>query len=136
MVGKRITESFSVEGQISLDQVSEIAAAGFKSLMCNRPDAEEPGQIPVGDIQAAAEAAGMTFYHVPVISGQVTQQNVDDFKSVLETAAAPMFAYCRSGTRCTVLWSLAEKESRPTSEILSLTAEAGYDMSGVMAQFA
>ena len=95
-------------GQITADQVAEIKAAGFKSVICNRPDGEQPGQPTAAEIKAAVEAAGLTFRHIPVISGQITGENVDDQAAALDELEGPVFAYCRSGARCTNLYALIQ----------------------------
>lgn len=106
---RQITEDYSVSPQISVDDVKLIKEAGFKSLICNRPDNEDPGQPGHDEIQKAAEAAGMTFRWIPVISGQMTAQNVEDQATALEELETPVFAYCRSGTRCTNLYAAIQQ---------------------------
>ena len=133
MLGKTITNNYSVEGQITPDQTAKIAAAGFKSIMCNRPDDEEPDQTHFSAIALAAKKYGMSAVHLPVVSGKITQDNVATFTKMIADLPSPVFAYCRSGTRCTVLWSLMENGKRPANEILERTAGAGYDMSHMLA---
>ncbi len=102
-----ITPDYSVSGQIGVEDVAEIATQGYRAIMCNRPDGESPGQTPASEIGAAAEAAGLAFVFVPVISGQITQTNVDDFAAALRDLPGPVLAYCRSGARCQNLHALA-----------------------------
>ncbi|WP_144378310.1 TIGR01244 family sulfur transferase [Mesorhizobium amorphae] len=106
---RQISDAYSVSPQISVEDVAAIKAAGFKSVICNRPDNEDPGQPSAGEIKAAVEAAGLEFRWVPVISGQMTAQNVDDQAEALETLPGPVFAYCRSGTRCTNLYAAVQQ---------------------------
>ncbi|WP_269931681.1 TIGR01244 family sulfur transferase [Aminobacter sp. HY435] len=101
---RQITEEYSVSGQIEPDEVAAIKAAGFKSVICNRPDNEQPGQPSADSVKAAVEAAGLTFRYIPVISGQMTGDNVADMADALDEMEGPVFAYCRSGTRCTNLY--------------------------------
>ncbi|TIP97978.1 MAG: TIGR01244 family phosphatase, partial [Mesorhizobium sp.] len=75
---RQISEDYSVSGQIQPDEVAAIKAAGFKSVICNRPDDEQPGQPSADTVKAAVEAAGLAFRYIPVISGQITAQNVED----------------------------------------------------------
>lgn len=102
---RQITENYAVSPQISVADVALVKQAGFKSVICNRPDDEDAGQPPHAEIQAAVEAAGMQFRWVPVISGQMTPENVADQAAALEELPEPVFAYCRSGTRCTNLFA-------------------------------
>ena len=83
-----------------------IKAAGFKSIICNRPDNEQPGQPSAAEIRRAAEAAGLSFRHVPIISGQpATGDDVAAMAQALDELEGPVFAYCRSGTRSTNLFA-------------------------------
>jgi sulfide:quinone oxidoreductase len=104
----QITEDYSVSPQIAVEDVAEIARLGFRTLMCNRPDAEDPGQPDFARIAAAAEAHGLVVSHVPVQSGGITPQDVDAFRAAMAELPRPVFAYCRSGTRSQNLWRLAE----------------------------
>ena len=102
---RQITDDYSVTGQISPDDLPVIKAAGFKSIICNRPDNEQPGQPSAAEISRAAEAAGLSFRHVPIISGQpVTDDDVAAMAQALDELEGPVFAYCRSGTRSTNLF--------------------------------
>jgi uncharacterized protein (TIGR01244 family) len=85
-------------------------AAGFKSVICNRPDEEHPGEASTaGEVEAAAKAAGLEFRYIPVISGQITSENVEDQAAALDVMPSPVFAYCRSGARCTNLHGLVQQ---------------------------
>jgi sulfide:quinone oxidoreductase len=107
MQAKEISESFTVSGQIRAEDVPKIAAQGFRSILCNRPDGESPDQPDYAEIEAAARAAGLAIAHVPVVSGQITEEDVEAFKASIAELPAPVFAYCRSGARCQTLWTLA-----------------------------
>lgn len=102
-----ITPDFSASPQITPADVAEIAALGFRSILCNRPDDEDPGQTPFAAIDAAAAEHGLVSAHVPVVSGQISDENVDDFRAAIADLPRPVLAYCRSGTRCQNLWRLA-----------------------------
>jgi uncharacterized protein (TIGR01244 family) len=106
---RQISEDYAVSGQIQPEEVAAIKAAGFKSVICNRPDDEQPGQPSADSVKAAVEAAGLTFRYIPVISGQITAQNVEDQAEALDELEGPIFAYCRSGARCTNLFGLIQQ---------------------------
>lgn len=105
---KNIANGFSVTGQIKAEQVKEIAAQGFRSLVCNRPDGEELNQPAAQEVEDAARAAGLEYRFVPVVSGQLTQKNVEDMAAALEGLPKPVLAYCRSGARCANLFQLVQ----------------------------
>jgi uncharacterized protein (TIGR01244 family) len=104
-----ISDNYSVSGQILPADIAAVKAAGFKSVICNRPDNEQPGQPSADSMKAAAEAAGLEFRYIPVISGQITEENVADQALALEGLKGPVFAYCRSGARCTNLYALIQE---------------------------
>jgi uncharacterized protein (TIGR01244 family) len=106
---REISEDYSVSGQIQPEDVAAIKAAGFKSVICNRPDDEQPGQPSADTLKAAVEAAGLDFRYIPVISGQITAENVEDQAEALGELDGPVFAYCRSGARCTNLYGLIQQ---------------------------
>ncbi len=130
---RRVTDDFSTAPQISLSDVAQAARLGFRTLISNRPDGEEPGQPTGAEVAAAAAAAGLAFHHIPV-RGSPTPEQVEETRLVLQDAEAPVLAFCRSGTRSIVTWSLCQALSgaRERGELVSLGREAGYDLSGVL----
>ena len=106
---REISDNYSVSGQVLPEEIEAVKAAGFKSVICNRPDNEQPGQPSADTMKAAAEAAGLEFRYIPVISGQITEENVADQALALEDLQGPVFAYCRTGARCTNLYALIQE---------------------------
>ncbi|WP_332691890.1 TIGR01244 family sulfur transferase [Devosia sp.] len=126
---KRINDHVSVSGQIQPEDVASLKAAGFVAIVNNRPDGESPGQPAGAEIEAAAKAAGLDYYSIPLGREGVSPEMVEQTKSVLEGSAGPVFCFCRSGTRSTTLWALSQAGEMDAGEIISQAAEAGYDMS-------
>jgi uncharacterized protein (TIGR01244 family) len=132
MKAKQVTEDFAVAEQLTADDVDMMAAAGYKTIICNRPDGESYGQPVRAEIQAAAEDHEMVFKYIPVISGQLSLEDVAAFSEALDEAPKPILAYCRSGTRSIQLWGLASGlKGLAPDDIVSRGAAAGYDLSGV-----
>lgn len=131
---RKISDTFSVTSQITPGDVPAIAAAGFGTIMCNRPDGEEAWQTDSAEIEAAAREAGLAFSAVPIISGTLRPSDVDDFRAAISELPGPVLAYCRSGTRCTMLWSVSQIGQMPDAQIVAAAADAGYDMRGIVAQ--
>jgi len=103
LTATEIDPSYSVTGQITVADVAGIKAAGFNTVMCNRPDNEAAGQPAAAQIQRAVEKAGMKFFYVPM--GRSMAPNLlSDFKAVTDGDNGKVFAYCRTGNRCTMLW--------------------------------
>lgn len=109
---RQITDDYSVSGQIIPEEVAAIKAAGFRSVICNRPDNEQPGQPSHDAIKAAVEAAGLAFRYIPVVSGHMTPADVEDQAKALDELEGPVLAFCRSGTRCTNLYALVLERKR------------------------
>jgi uncharacterized protein (TIGR01244 family) len=126
-----LSESVSVAGQISPADLQAIAEAGFKSIVCNRPDGESPGQFSSQDIATAARLAGLTMAYLPVVSGRVSPQDGREFGDLLNQLPGPVLAYCRSGMRSATLWALSQAGSRPWPELVRCAAQAGFNLSGV-----
>ena len=96
---RKINDGISVAPQIGIDDLADVAAQGFKTVINNRPDGEAPDQPPAADVEQAARAAGLDYYFVPAVSGQLTPEKVADFGRTIEEAEGPVLAFCRSGTR-------------------------------------
>ena len=127
-----VTNHVSVSRQIQPQDVKTLAEKGFKSIICNRPDGEDPDQPNFADIEAEAKKHGIEAVYMPVTSGKITDEDTEKFKEKLRELPTPLLAYCRSGTRSITLWSLAQAGYRDASEILKMTKAAGYDMSNIV----
>ena len=128
----KITEDLSVASQLDAADIPLIVAKGFRAIVCNRPDGEAMGQPPFGPVEAAARAAGMAVAYQPVPSNAVSDADGAAFGKLLEELPKPVLAYCRTGTRCTVLWALSQAPEQPFSEIVRRAKAAGYDLTGLV----
>jgi uncharacterized protein (TIGR01244 family) len=129
---RKVTDDFSVAPQIELADVARAKAEGFVLLINNRPDGEAPGQPTSDEFEAAAKAAGLGYAHIPVRGGP-TQEQAEIEHQLLAETEGPALAWCRSGNRSIVTWTIGEAlvgtRSRP--ELIQLAAGAGYDLSGL-----
>ncbi|MFM2280902.1 MAG: hypothetical protein RLZZ444_3133 [Pseudomonadota bacterium] len=100
---RQINDEYSVTAQIALEDLEEIKALGFKSVVCNRPDDEDPGQPTFAEIAARAAELGLETAHVP-ISGPPPAEAVLAMVDVLDELPKPMLSYCRSGNRSTIIY--------------------------------
>jgi uncharacterized protein (TIGR01244 family) len=126
---KRISDHVSVATQISLEDIPALKAAGFTTIINNRPDGEAYDQAPSADVEAAARAAGLDFHFIPLGRDGVSDEMIEQERAALEGSAGPVLCYCRSGTRSTTLWALSQAGTLPADEIVHLAAGAGYDIS-------
>jgi uncharacterized protein (TIGR01244 family) len=106
---RQVTDDYAVSGQIAADDIRAIKEAGFRSIICNRPDDEQPGQPSAAEIAVAAEAAELVFRHIPFTSGQMTEEDVQKMAEALDEIPGPVFAYCRSGARSTSIFMAAKQ---------------------------
>lgn len=131
---RKVTDEVSVAPQIAAADVAAAKAAGFRSIICNRPDGEAPGQPTFAEIEAAAKAAGIEARYQPVRN--VSMDDAMEFARLAAELPKPLLAYCRSGTRCITLWTVTALDTRSPEEVLKLTEDAGYDMSKLVASLA
>lgn len=131
---RRLDPALHVAPQIALEDVTALQAAGYATLISNRPDGEEPGQPDAAAVRAAAEAAGLAFVHIPVSMPALGRGEIEALRHALDTLPGPALAFCRSGTRSTVLWALSQAGERPADELIAAAAAAGYDISGLRPQ--
>ena len=126
-----VTADFAVAPQLDLADIARAAKAGFKTLIKNRPEAEEPGQIKEFEVQATALAAGLDYRALP-FTGPPPPAAVAAMAELLEQAPGPVLAYCRSGMRSILAWGMAQAltGARRPNEIIALAAKAGYDLEG------
>ncbi|MAY34233.1 MAG: TIGR01244 family phosphatase [Rhodovulum sp.] len=127
-----ITPDFAASPQISVADVATAAAQGYRTLICNRPDGEEPGQPDWAAIEAAAKAAGMETFFLPVSNAVgLTLDTVEGFEAALANAPKPVLAYCRSGTRSTMAWGVASAATTDPDTLVEAASKFGYDLNGL-----
>lgn len=125
---RALTPTYAVSPQIDPSDLPAIKAAGYTTIIDNRPDGEIPPHLHTPVMQLAAEALGLTFIANPVIGGALTQDNVTAQRAAIEAAAGPVFAYCASGNRSSVVWALAHAGAMPTDDLINIPARFGYQL--------
>jgi uncharacterized protein (TIGR01244 family) len=123
---RRLTDSYAVSPQVAPEDMAAIAAAGFRMVIDNRPDGEIPPALQTQAMRRAALAAGLEFVANPFTSGMQTMENVTAQRAAIDAAQGPVFAYCASGNRCSVVWALAMAGRLPTDELIARPAQYGY----------
>ena len=127
---KDLTEDFSVCAFVPPEKLGELAPR-FKTIINNRPDAEEPGQPSSAEIEAEARRLGLSYIHLPVIPGQISDEQVQSFAKSVAAHQGPTLAFCRTGTRSASLWALSQVGKRGEQAVLKAAADAGYDLSAL-----
>lgn len=122
--------------QITVEDVAKAARHGVGLIINNRPEGESDDQTSGAEIAAAAQAAGLDYVAIPVTHAGFSMPQVEAMRAALDSARdRGVLAYCRSGTRSTLLWALAEASAgRSPDAIATAAAQAGYDVSPLRAQ--
>lgn len=128
---KTIAPDLSVTPQIQPQDVGIAASQGFRSIIINRPDGEEDDQPSHEALAEAAKNHGMELRYIPVVPGNITDEDVTLFQKAMQELPAPVLAFCRTGTRSASLWALMQAGHISTEAILKTTATAGYDLAGL-----
>ena len=129
---RKLSDAVLASPQIGLDEVAEAKALGVALIVNNRPEGESDDQTPGAEIEAAAAAAGIGYVAIPVTHAGFSEPQVKAMAQALQGAGGPVLAYCRSGTRSTLLWALAEASRGADPAALSAqAAQAGYDLAPV-----
>ncbi len=129
---RALTENLFVAPQITVDAVAEAAAHGVTLVINNRPEGESDDQTPGAEIESAAKAAGLDYVAIPVTHAGFSQWQLEAMSEALQKNEGKVLAYCRSGTRSTLLWSLVQaRAGMHPAEIADRAAAAGYDVAPI-----
>jgi sulfide:quinone oxidoreductase len=119
----------SAAGKLDRDDIEALAAAGVRTIVNNRPDGEDPGQLPADEARRLAESRGISYHHIPVTAATLTTDDVDAMAAVLAEAERPLVLHCRSGTRSTLLWALVRlRDGAEPSNLVAEAARHGIDI--------
>ncbi len=131
-----LAPGLSVAGQILPDQLPLLKEAGFRAIICNRPDGEANDQPLFAEIARVAQANGIEAHYLPAESGKVSDEQGVAFGQLLATLPKPILAYCRTGMRSTTMWALSQAGQQPLPQIVAAAKLAGFDMKGVVRRIA
>ena len=130
---RQLDDRILVSGQVRPGDIAGLAAQGVRMLINNRPDGEEPGQLPAAEAQAEAERLGLTYIHIPVTSSSIAPGDVAAMQQALATAPKPVVMHCRSGTRSTLLWAAGEVLAgrRDAGALVAEAAAKGFQIASL-----
>ncbi|WP_375616326.1 TIGR01244 family sulfur transferase [Bartonella sp. AP58NXGY] len=104
---QQIEPDIFISAQISIENIKTLAQAGFKTIICNRPDHEDPHQPDFLSIKTIANEYGIKAYHIPISPPTIEKSAVEAMQTILKTASLPLLAYCHHGARSLHLYRLA-----------------------------
>ena len=129
---RTLSDAVLASPQIALEDVATAGASGVTLIVNNRPDGEDPSSPQSDAIAAAAQEAGIAYVAIPIGHSGFSEAQIDQMIAALDAAEGKVLAYCRSGTRSTLLWSLAQAKSGVAPDDISAAAQsAGYDVSPI-----
>jgi sulfide:quinone oxidoreductase len=129
---RSLTDQLSASPQLLVGELPAVRDAGFKAIICNRPDGEGADQPSFAEIERAARALGMQAHYLPAESGKLTDEQGVAFGALLAELPKPVLAYCRTGMRSTSLWALSQAAQLDLPQIIDRAKRAGYDLKGVV----
>jgi uncharacterized protein (TIGR01244 family) len=129
-----LAPGLTAAGALSRDDIEALAASGVKTIINNRPDNEDPGQLSADEARKLCAAHGIAYHHIPFVNATLTKAEIDAFEKVLMSGSHPMVAHCRSGTRSTMIWALTRmRQGDDPAALVALGAKNGVDISALPA---
>lgn len=129
---RSLTDELSVTSQIQASDLKSLHEAGFRSIICNRPDGEAADQPTFEEIEAAAAQRGLAVRYLPAESGKVSDEQGRAFGALMAELPKPVLAYCRTGMRSTTMWALSQAGRMELPQIIERSSRAGFDLKGVV----
>ena len=129
---RSLTAELSVGPQVLAADMRAIAEAGFRAVICNRPDGEAADQPTFDELARSAELHGLQTRFLPTESGKVTDEQGAAFGALMAELPKPVLAFCRTGMRSTTMWALSQAGQMPLPQIIERSAKAGFELKGVV----
>lgn len=128
-----LAPGFVVSSQIDVTDLVRARELGFAAIVNNRPDTEIPSVMAGDKISTAAMDAGLDYHAIPIGAGGFSMEQIKALAEVIKKTEGPILAYCRSGTRSTMLWGLASAYlGQDPQELVGSAASQGYDLSSLL----
>ncbi len=132
-----ITPDLAVAGALTADDFAELARLGYRAVINNRPDGEEPGQLTGRREANLAQAAGLDYRHIPASKLELfAEATVDAMRVALAELDGPVVAHCKSGLRSAILWAAATASDEGTDAVIAAAQSAGIDLEPVRDEIA
>jgi sulfide:quinone oxidoreductase len=129
-----LAPGIAAAGALGREEIEALAMAGCKTIINNRPDGEDPGQLSADEARRLCEDRGISYRHIPFVAATLTRAQVDEFDAALKTSPQPIVAHCRSGTRSTMIWALTRmRQGDEPAALVAVGARNGVDISALPA---
>ena len=127
-----LAPGLSVAQQITAAELTQLKQAGYRAIICNRPDGEGADQALFAEIAHAAQAVGIEAHYLPAESGKVSDEQGVAFGQMFDSLPKPVLAYCRTGMRSTTMWALSQAQLQPLPQLLDAAKKTGFDLTGII----
>ena len=133
---QKLADNLYIAPQLTEADVQEAAKLGIQTVICNRPDGEEENQPSFKQVESWLKAAGIReYHHQPVVAPAINAADVAAFQNLLKSVPQPVLAYCRTGTRCSLLWSYHQVQNGASvAEVVAAAQQAGINLSNFEAR--
>ena len=128
MIIRQLTPGLSVADQLTMDDLETVKEAGFKAVICNRPDEEGEPHADADSMAQKANTLGLEFRYLPVNGANITDTDVAAHAALLSEVSGPVLTYCRSGARCAKLWALSEAGKQDVNTLIETVDKAGLSV--------
>ena len=128
MIIRQLTPGLSVADQLTMDDLKAVKEAGFKAVICNRPDEEGEPHADADSMAQKADTLGLEFRYLPVNGANITDTDVAQHAALLSEVSGPVLTYCRSGARCAGLWALSEAGKQDVNRLIETVDQAGLSV--------
>lgn len=128
MTFRPLAPDFAISPQIDPADLPQIAQAGYTTVICNRPDGENPPSHQAAVMEAEAAKAGISFVYNPMGGGGLSMDMIDEQAEAIAGSEGKTLAYCASGMRSAMLWAFAMTGEMSSDDILEALAKAGLPM--------
>ena len=134
MALEKLADYLYVSKQLNERLAKQAAQYEIKTVICNRPDGEEPGQPDFETVRGWLQAAGIeNVVYLPVTMDSINDQLLEEFRETVAKSPAPILAYCRSGTRSSFLWAMGQAaQGADPRQLLQTAAAAGIDLTAAL----
>lgn len=128
----QLSDKLHIVAQPTQADINYARTLGIVGIINNRPDGEEPGQPEMAESRAAAEGQGLRYWHIPIVPGQITLEQVRAFQDALASANGPVLAHCKTGTRSASLYAIGQvlDGRMAKDELVPFGRSLGLDLSG------
>lgn len=127
-----LSPTFAVAPQLTADDFAAVAAQGFKSVLCNRPDGEHPDQLSTAECATLAADAGLAFKALPLVMAMVLEPDTSaKTRAAVDALPAPVLAFCRSGTRSAMAWAATACQTEPVETVIASLKAADFEIPGL-----